>query len=890
MFLFILLLIFDCRKKEEIPANPSSLAVTIVSEEVIDLTWSDNSDNENGFKLERSKNGGTDWVVVTSTGKDISSYKNTGLEAGTSYSFKVMAFNAAGNSGYSNIASGNTPAAIVYSLATLTTGAVVSVTQNTAESGGTITGDGNSPVLARGVCWGTSANPTVQNDKTSNGGGTGVFTSSLTGLLPSTQYYVRSYATNSVGTSYGEQVTFTTLAPVPVAATLTTTDATSVTSFSAITGGNISADGGASVTVRGICWSTTENPTIGNDTTRNGSGTGSFTSLIEGLSGNTTFYVRAYAINTAGTAYGNQVTFTTSAPSAFVPELTTTAGSSVTATTAQSGGNITSDKGLSITSRGVCWSISPSPTIAGDTTRNGSGSGSFTSNLTGLTPNTRYYIRAYAINSQGTGYGDEVSITTQNVVPPVATSADATSISATSATLNGSVNANGTATSITFEYGTTFMYGSAITATPPTTSGITPESVSAVVTGLTANTDYHFRVKAVSAGVTVYGEDKIFKTLVPPAATTLTAEYIFPTTATLTGYVNANGNTTSVKFEYGTTTSYGSILMGIPDNANGSTDVPSKVNLTNLTKSTTYHFRIIAENRAGTTYGEDKTFTTPENDPVIPTLATSAVTEITYATATGGGNVTSNGGGEVTSRGICYSTNPSPTLDDSKTINGTGTGEFSSPFTGLEPNTNYYVRAYASNFVGTAYGNEVTFTSAPPPAELPTVSTVTITDITYEGAKSGGDVSDDGGGAITAKGICWSIEENPTIDDSKTDEGTGSGTYVSNITGLSASTLYHVRAYATNSAGTAYGNDEIFTSDEPPAGLATLTTTAGSGITNSSATSGGNITSDGGGGITARGVCWSTTASPTVSGSKTIDGTGTGTFSSSIAGLTAFTM
>ncbi len=886
----VLLLVFDCRKKEDIPEKPTNLTATVITDNEIDLAWSDNSSNEAGFKLERSQNGGSDWIVVTSTAADVSSYKNTGLSEGSSYSYRVLAFNSAGNSGYSNLASGSTPVAIVYSLAILTTNVVSSYTQTTAEAGGNITSDGNSPVLARGVCWNTAASPTVSNNKTTDGGGTGSFSSSITGLSAGTQYYVRAYATNSVGTSYGEQVTFTTLPPLPVTATLTTTEVTSFTSYSAVGGGNVTASGGADITVRGVCWGTAENPTIENDTTINGTGTGSFTSNINGLTGNTKYYVRAYAINSAGISYGEQVSFTTSATSAFVPVVTTAAGSSVTATTAVSGGNITSDKGQAVTVRGVCWSTATGPTIADDTTKNGSGSGSFSSSIDGLTPNTKYYIRAYAINNQGVGYGDEVTINTTNVVPPSATSSDASSISATSATLNGSVNANGTSTTITFEYGTTFMYGSSISATPSTSAGITPETVTAVITGLTANTDYHFRIKAVSAGGTVYGEDKIFKTLVLPSATTLKAEYIFPTSATLTGYVNANGNATSIKFEYGQTTSYGTILLGIPDNANGSTDVPSRVDLTGLTKSTTYHFRIVAENRAGTTYGDDKTFTTPENDPVIPVLTTAPVTEITFATATGGGNITSNGGGEVTARGICFSTDPSPTLDDSKTINGTGTGEFTSPFTGLSPNTQYYVRAYATNFVGTAYGNEVSFTSDPPPAELPTVSTTAISDITHEAAKSGGEVTNDGGGTITAKGICWSTSENPTISDSKTDEGTGTGVYTSNLTGLSASTLYYVRAYATNSAGTAYGSQEIFVTDDPPAGLATLTTTAGSDITNSSALSGGNITSDGGGGITERGVCWSTAPGPTIAGSKTSDGTGTGIFASNITGLSPSTM
>lgn len=889
ILLLVMLLVFDCRKKEELPEKPTNLTATIVSETEIDLSWSDNSTNEAGFKLERSKNGGVDWTTVTSTAKDISSFKNTGLEAGTSYSFKVMAFNAVGNSEYSNIASGNTPAAIVYSLAIITTSSVSDITQNAASGGGNVTADGNSPVLARGVCWGTETNPTVQNSKTTDGGGTGAFTSSLSGLLPNKQYYMRAYATNSVGTAYGEQVTFTTLAPAPVVATLTTDEASSVTSFSATSGGNITSDGGAAVTLRGICWSTTENPTVENDTTKNGSGTGTFTSKIAGLSGSTTYYVRAYAVNSAGTAYGAQITFTTSAPSAYVPSITTVAGSGITATTVQTGGNITSDKGLPVTVRGVCWSTSPAPSISNDTTKNGSGSGSFVSTIKNLIPNTKYYIRAYATNSQGTGYGDEVTITTENVAPPTAASAEATSISGTSATLNGSVNANGTETTISFEYGTTFMYGTTAAATPASTAGVTPSTVLSIITGLTPNTLYHFRIKAVSPGGTVYGDNMTFTTLTLPSATTLDVQNIYPATATITGYINPNGNTTSIKFEYGTTDSYGHIMLGIPDNATGTANSASKADLTGLTKSTLYHYRIVAENRAGISYGEDKTFTTPENDPVIPSLTTAAVTDITQTTATGGGNISSDGGGSVTARGICYSTTSNPTLEDGKTINGTGTGDFTSPFTGLAPGILYHVRAYATNFIGTAYGNEVTFTTSPPDAVLPTLSTLAVTSVTHNSASGGGDITDDGGGSVTARGICWSTAEEPTTADFKTEDGTGTGAFTGNMTGLSSNTIYYVRAYAMNSAGTAYGNQESFTTAETPAVVSTLTTTAASDITTNSFTSGGNITSDGGGAVTARGVCYSTTANPTVAGTKTTDGSGTGSFASSVSGLSAST-
>ncbi|MCF8317984.1 MAG: hypothetical protein K9I02_04500, partial [Haliscomenobacter sp.] len=153
-----------------------------------------------------------------------------------------------------------------------------------------------------------------------------------------------------------------------------------ITSTSAKSGGNISADGGATVTARGVVWATSQNPTIALSTkTSNGTGTGAFTSELTSLAANTTYYVRAYATNSAGTAYGNEVSFKTSAvQTTTVPTLTTTSASSITQTTVTSGGNISADGGATVTARGVVWATSQNPTIALSTkTSNGTGTGAF---------------------------------------------------------------------------------------------------------------------------------------------------------------------------------------------------------------------------------------------------------------------------------------------------------------------------------------------------------------------------------------------------------------------------------------------------------------------------------------------------------------------------------
>ncbi|MFA4864311.1 MAG: hypothetical protein WC605_11150 [Bacteroidales bacterium] len=293
----------------------------------------------------------------------------------------------------------------------VTTSPVTDITQTTATSGGNVTSDGGEPVTARGVCWNIQPGPTTVNDHTIDGSGTGTFVSNLSWLTPDTPYYIRAYATNNVGTAYGDELTFSTLvAELP---TVTTTPASYITPTTATSGGNVTSDGGDFVSARGVCWSTLPNPALTDSHTFDGGGTGSFESYLSGLTSNTLYYIRAYATNSIGTAYGDELTFTTLPVN--LPTVTTAEVTNIAPTSATSGGNVTSDGGANVTARGVCWSTSPNPTTADSSTTDGSGTGTFVSNLTGLTASTLYYVRAYATNSAGSAYGNEVSFTT---LPP----------------------------------------------------------------------------------------------------------------------------------------------------------------------------------------------------------------------------------------------------------------------------------------------------------------------------------------------------------------------------------------------------------------------------------------------------------------------------------------
>jgi uncharacterized protein (TIGR02145 family) len=199
-------------------------------------------------------------------------------------------------------------------LPTVTTAAVTSITSLTATSGGTITYDGAAgTVTSRGIVWATTANPTITSNIgiTSDGTLSGTFTSNLSGLISGTTYYVRAYATYNGGTSYGQEIVFSTITLLP---TVNTGNANYVASAQAVhSGGSVILNGGGNISARGVVWGTFANPTISSNIgfTSDGTGGGSFSSYFYILTPGSTHYLRAYATNAAGTAYGQQISFET---------------------------------------------------------------------------------------------------------------------------------------------------------------------------------------------------------------------------------------------------------------------------------------------------------------------------------------------------------------------------------------------------------------------------------------------------------------------------------------------------------------------------------------------------------------------------------------------------
>lgn len=193
-----------------------------------------------------------------------------------------------------------------------------------------------------------------------------------------------------------------------------------------------------------------------------------------------------------------------------------------------------------------------------------------------------------------------------------------------------------------------------------------------------------------------------------------------------------------------------------------------------------------------------------ESTITVAGVTTTEASVIGRTSALLGGKVNSTGGAPVTERGVCYSTHTRPTVTDGKTAMGTDLGTFVSNVINLTVSTTYYARAYAINSAGVAYGNEISFTTAP--LSVPFVSTDgTVTTNTPNSAIAGGYAFDDGGHPILEKGICWSMAHTPTTADNKTTLAGGTGLYTSPMPALTNNTTYYIRAYATNILGTGYG-------------------------------------------------------------------------------------
>jgi hypothetical protein len=325
---------------------------------------------------------------------------------------------------------------------------------------------------------------------------------------------------------------------------------------------------------------------------------------IIALSASTTYYYRVRAYNGNGTSSNSNVVSVTTLTATGLPVVTTNPATFIASFSATLTGyldphGLTTTVSFQYGTTTAYGSTTPMQTQTGSTYRN------ITANIGGLSANTLYHFRIMATNSAGTRFGADRTFTTLSVTgPPIATTNPATSIASFSATLNALLNPHGLPTSFHFQYGTTPSYG--LTTAPQNRTGNTFQSVGSNITGLTANTLYHFRVVASNGSGTTMGSDRTFTTLTatgPPVVITNAATNVTTSSGTLNGALDPHGLTTAVFFQYGTTTSYGSTTPSQSQTGNTYRNITA--NISGLTLHRTYHFRMVATNAS------DRTFTTP---------------------------------------------------------------------------------------------------------------------------------------------------------------------------------------------------------------------------------------------------------------------------------------
>jgi len=777
------------------------------------------------------------------------------------------------------------------------------INTTTAQSGVQIVSNGNSNITASGIIWSTSSTNLISLGTQV----TGLGNINITGLSPGVTYYVVAYATNAVGTSYGDILSFIST-PIVLPNVIAIT--ASYTGNSAFATGSVTGLGNATfVSARGFVWSTSpiDQNTAGTITTTRVTESGSFVTGDYGLSisplnADTTYYVRAFATNTATTAGTTNTPGTTYSSTQLV--FRTYAFATVTITSIPSASitgtsffvNITTT-GQLITEQGVIWkTVNSIPNISSDLNVRQFGSAgaySFTINSP-VNPGTTYYVYGYVKNAAGIAYSTPVqTVVTDNF--PVLTTDDVSSsnITNTTATVSGSLDniSGSTVTQLGFIWtddSSFFDFGLDIDnkiGVYTKTIGITTGPYSHKITGLSELTNYYVRAYALNSVGYGYGDPKPFTTFGTPIVTVSTPSLptLIPDQYILNGSILSLGGYSPVEvgFEYFITTPPGVVTTVISIAALTTTGVFGKKVI--LVPNTNYSVRSYVKYPLGTIYSGALLFTTQAG---LPSVITTPISTQTSTSANSGGDVTSDGGSPVTARGLVYNTSPIPTTANPSIPGGAGNGTFISNITGLTPGTTYYVRAYATNAIGTQYGNEVTFTTSASTTATVTATT-TPTSPGQNTATSGGNISSDGGSPVTARGVVWSTSTNPQLPSTfKTIDGTGPGTFTSNITGLLPKTTYYVRAYATNVNGTVYGPQISFITIDVPE----LTTTAISAPTNNSAQSGGSISTDNGSAIIAKGVVWSTLANPTILlTTKTSNGTGTGNFTSTLTLLTPST-
>ncbi len=420
---------------------------------------------------------------------------------------------------------------------------------------------------------------------------------------------------------------------------------------------------------------------------------------------------------------------------------------------------------------------------------------------------------------------------------PTVETKPANSITGSTATLNATVNPNGgEVTKCEFEYGTKVPYEKHAPCSSLPGSGTSPVAVSAGISGLAAHTVYHFRIVATNTSGTSEGADETFQA-VAPSVETKQASSITGTSATLNAVVNPNGGTTECKFEYTTQANfefdgYFEALSVPCASSPGSGTIPVAVSasITGLSPTTTYHFRIVATNASGTSYGPDMTFTTLGPPP---TAVTQPASEVTATSVMLNATVNPNGSNvtkcefEYGIASVSEKTAPCASLPGS----GMNPVAVSANISGLATNSTYHFRISATNAGGTGKGSEGSFKTPPIP---PTPTTKPATEVTLTSATLNATVNPNGGEVTQCEfeyGTKVPYEKHAPCS-SLPGSGTSPVAVSAAVSELSPSETYHFRISASNPNGTSYGSDVTFRTTAPPA----VVTVSASQVTKTTAT------------------------------------------------------
>ncbi len=684
------------------------------------------------------------------------------------------------------------------------------VTETTADVTCRLTDDGGYDILTLGFCYkpvteGDTETPSQEDFVVNVKEDAITLTATLTHLSPSQTYAVCAYGTNQEGVGYSEPVTFTT--KQSVTPTTETGEAADITETSATLTGRITYNGGADILAKGFFWSTDETTVKEGTRTYSAAEGDTILSTLEGLSVETTYYYCAYAENERGMAYGEVRSFL-SGGHRTAPVVLTAEATGITETSALLHGRIEADGGSPVTSRGFYYSTRENPAEGGIRVAASGNGADFAYELTGLSGGTTYYVCSFATNEIGTTYGETITFTTaQPTTPPTLSVTTVSNIGETAATLSAEITHNGglDITEKGFYYSST--NSSPTAADNQAVSAASGNTLTATLNNLDPHTTYYVRAYAINAKGTGLGAVQQFTTAddrTAPVVQTGTASAIGENTATLSASITADGGSpvTAKGFYYGTTNN--PATDGTRVNATGEGNDFS-VDLTGLRAGTTYYFCAFAENEVGVSYGQTQQFST-NIALAVPAVGATTVSAITTTTASASATITSTGGADVTEKGFYISLNNPPTASDQRILSTAAGNEITADLSGLQPNTRYYIRAFATNSEGTAMGSVNSFNTA----DDTTAPTLSIAEPEQDEYTLTATILDDGNARIIEKGFCYTTDNTePTINSPKIVDTTEGNVITLDVRDLPSqeSKSFRLRSYATNESGkTGYGD------------------------------------------------------------------------------------